>query len=108
MNTNDENLEHHGVKGQKWGVIRKSRSSSSGKTGYQKKAKSLSDAELNKRIKRMELEKKYSDLNLAATSPGRHFAQNILSNQSKVAIGTLISVPLGFAVRKGLESKFGK
>ena len=73
-------LEHRGVPGMKWGVRRDKKGSSSstesGKTTYTKPVKNLSDADLNKRIKRLELEKKYSELSAA---PSKEAGQSITS-----------------------------
>ena len=73
-------LEHRGVPGMKWGVRRDKKGSSSpsesDKTTYTKPVKNLSDADLNKRIKRLELEKKYADLSAA---PSKEAGQSITS-----------------------------
>jgi hypothetical protein len=63
-------LEHHGIKGQKWGVRTKSRV---GKrpSEFKPKAKHLSDDELKKAISRMELEKRYNDLSGASKTPNK-------------------------------------
>ena len=82
-----EILEHHGVRGQKWGVRRSQKALRSaraqrkqegsseaksgkdvksvkkGKTRYSTKASKLSTEELKSRISRMETEKRYNDLN---------------------------------------------
>lgn len=65
-------LAHFGIKGQKWGVRNKrghggrKPATALNKKFEDKSYQRLSDAELNKRIKRMELEKRYSDLNNAS------------------------------------------
>lgn len=105
----DDFLEHFGVKGMKWGQ-RKKRSSGRGsgtKTAYKKPAARLNDAELNRRIKRMELEKKYSDLNQSVTNPGRSYAKGIMSNQGKAVVGTIVGTTVGFMVNRALNQKFG-
>jgi hypothetical protein len=59
-------LAHYGVKGMKWGVIRKGRQAAKAKaqqTETKKVAvKKLSDADLKKRVARMELERNYNRL----------------------------------------------
>lgn len=103
-------LAHHGIKGMKWGVRRtpeqlarasgrpvkeiagkekgsggakKTASSSSGK----KSLSDLSDDELRQRISRLELEKRYKDLEKADAKPkstrGRDFCVNVLETIGK-------------------------
>ena len=74
----DAYLEHYGVKGQQWGV-RKIR-----KTPAQKRAKQaghLSDAELKKRVDRLNLERNYSQLTAPKQSIGKEIALNTLKQQ---------------------------
>jgi len=56
----DNFLEHHGIKGMKWGVRRENPSGGSKRSTP--KASTLSDNELQARVKRLNLEKQYSDL----------------------------------------------
>jgi hypothetical protein len=99
-------LEHHGTKGQKWGIRNARARITSGKT-LKSDAKKLSDEEINKRIKRMELEKKYTDLSKAANSPGKKYVQDILHNSGKAIVGTAVGVGASFLVGKALRTKFG-
>lgn len=81
-------LSHHGVKGQKWGVRNKrGRGGRKPATPTNKRfeERRLSDAELNKRIKRMELEKRYNDLNKESNTvkKGESVTKRILSSVSQ-------------------------
>ena len=140
-------LEHHGVKGQRWGVRTRTNNSSSsssgsdkssgggssggsgggssgdskpkttsgrklktrkgGRTEFKKKPSRLSDQQLQDRIKRMELEKKYADLNKKDVSAGKKFTNDVMSNSGKAIVGTLITGGALYLVAKGIERNFG-
>lgn len=111
----EEFLDHHGVKGQKWGV-RKRRNESArakafgggSKTRFKDaKVKTLSEDEINKRIKRLELEKKYSELNKSQVKAGKDYASGILSNSGKAAAGAAVGTGVSFLVGRALKKRFG-
>lgn len=116
----DEFIEHHGVKGMRWGQ-RKSRSvtvgkSSSGskpkvktttKTSFSKSPSRLSDAELNRRVKRMEVEKRYNDLNKKDVSAGKAYAASILGGAGKNIAMALLTGAALYGVGKALNAKMG-
>lgn len=99
-----EFLSHHGVKGMKWGVRKKSGGTSTARTTFKKPPRKLSNEELQKRIKRMETERKYNSLNAGDKSKGRAFVEEVLSSSGrKVAKGVVTAA--GFvAVKTLLES----
>jgi 2'-5' RNA ligase len=101
-----EFLSHHGVKGMKWGVRKRSGGQSGGtaRTKFKKPPNKLSNEELQKRIKRMETERKYNSLNAGDKSKGRAFVEEVLSSSGrKVAKGVVTAA--GFvAVKTLLES----
>lgn len=110
----DDFLAHYGVKGQRWGVrneggsgkftgstnkapksksksAHRNASSNGGITRYAGKPKMLTDAELNARIKRLETEKKYKELNKRQVSAGRKHVNEVLvsiGKQSATKLGT--------------------
>ena len=102
-------LDHHGVKGMKWGVRKRSSggSSSTTRTRFKKPPSKLSDAEINRRIKRMETEKKYNQLNKKDISEGRKAAQEILSSSGKRVAKTVVTGVAIVGIKTALESKFG-
>ncbi len=102
-------FQHYGKKGMRWGV-RKARSGgvTTGKTAYKKPPARLNDAELNRRIKRLEAEKKYSELNLSASNPGKAYVNGIMNNSGKMAAGAVVSGVVGFAVQQALKKAFSK
>ena len=80
---NNNELQHTGVLGMRWGHRKTmSKSSDTKKTEgpVKKKAdvKSMSDDELKKIVNRMQLEKQYSTLAPKRMSAGKQFAQNML------------------------------
>lgn len=93
-------LEHHGVRGQKWGIRKQPSESSHHETH------SLSDDELHKKIKRLELEKKFSDLSSGSKSAGHKYVGDILNKSGKqvvsVALGTAVSLAVGKALKGSL------
>lgn len=101
-------IEHYGVKGMRWGSRKGggSKKSTSAKTSYQKPAKHLSDVELNRRIKRMELEKKYADLKAPPPHKGKKYAHDILQNSGKTVAGAVVGGVTTFAVQRALKSRF--
>jgi hypothetical protein len=107
-------IAHHGVKGMRWGVrnsgnrVRLGKRGQKSKTTYQKPAHRLSDADLSKRIKRMEMEKRYSDLNkkdATRIDKGRKFSTGILSNSGRTVATTLVSGAALLAISKALQKK---
>lgn len=113
----DNYLCHHGVKGMKWGV-RKSRPKSSseflkkktsskqtvktGKTTKKKKVKikELSDADLQKKINRLQMEKRYRDLKKDELSEGKKLAGDILRT-----VGKTVGVQVGtYAAAKAINA----
>lgn len=104
-------MEHHGVRGQKWGIrnarTRSGTSKSRMKTTYHKPASKLSDSEITSRIKRMELEKRYSDLNKSDKSAGKSYLNDILKNSGKTAAGAIVGTVTSVLVGKALKTALG-
>jgi len=115
--TFSEFIEHHGVKGMRWGVRRSrgggvSKSSSKKKkpdtrTTFQKSPSRLTDAQLNSRIKRMELEKRYKDLNKGDVSEGKRFTNDVLKSSGKQIATTIIAGAALVAIGGALSKKMG-
>lgn len=112
----DNSLQHHGVKGQKWGVRRyqnkdgslttagKHRQASSKKESV----KDLSDDELRKRIKRLQDEKTYKDLMKSEEKQklfdGKKFVVDVLKRSGENIATQATTYAMGVAVNKA----FGK
>lgn len=107
MTTTEEFLEHHGVKGQKWGIRNKKVAKGPAKTTkYTKHPSQLTDAQLQSRIRRMQMEKQYKDLKSEKVSKGKKFAEDILLGAAK-GIATATIVGVGMLGVKALLKKKG-
>ena len=120
MSNVDEFLEHYGVKGMRWGVRGGASKSGGGSprfknaskpdravTRFKKAPSKLSDSELQKRIQRLEAERKYNALNRRTvgngeklvsevlTSSGRRIATTVVTNAGTLAVGALIASRMG-------------
>lgn len=117
-------LEHHGVKGQRWGVRNdpgskkytgstnkapKSKSKNAHKNGvtkYSGKPHMLTDAELNARIKRLETEKKYKQLNKRDVSTGQKHVNEVLTNIGKNSVTKIGTAGALLVARHFIKRKF--
>lgn len=105
-------LEHFGVKGMKWGVrrstaqlasarkARESAKSASERTVYSKGAKSLSTAELNRRIDRLTKEKLYVELNQTAARNGKSFTSEVLKQTGRQASSGVTKAAVSIVAEK--------
>ena len=115
MEKNEEMLEHHGIKGQKWGVRRyqnedgtrtaagkkreKSRSDEPAHEDYNKahsgkSVKDMSDAELRSRLNRLQMEKQYSQLTNSDTDKGKKFVSDAMKVATGVAAATTTALTI--------------
>lgn len=124
MEKNEEMLEHHGIKGQKWGVRRfqnkdgtrtalgkKRESSPDAKEKEARKAdvknrRTMSDADLKKRIERMRLEKEYKTLVDEDTAPGKKYVSEILSAAGKKTLTIAAAGALAYGVKVAMTKEF--
>lgn len=129
-------LEHHGVKGQKWGILRyrnkdgsltpeEKRRQASNNSKHRKfptiakakvekhrrhsslkKVRGLSDEELKTRIERLALEQKYKDAVKKDISPGKKAVADVLSSSGKKALGVAATGAMVYGVRYAMTKKF--
>ena len=98
-------LAHYGVKGMKWGV-RKRSGGNSGRTKFSRPANKLSNAEIKRRIDRLETEKKYDKLNKGETK-GKDFVEDVLSSVGRNVAKTVLTGASLLAIKTAVEAKFG-
>lgn len=88
-------LMHYGVIGMKWG-IRKGESGGSNIKKDRKSAlknrRSLSDEELDKRINRLQKEKRFKDLQEDDITPGIKATKNFMSKYGGIALGSMAGI----------------
>ena len=124
MEKHEEMLEHHGFKGQKWGVRRyqnkdgsrtalgkKRESSPDAKEKETRKAdvkkrRTMSDADLKKRVERMKLEKEYKSLVDEDTAPGKKYVSEILSAAGKKTLTIAAAGALAYGVKAAMTKQF--
>lgn len=82
---NEDELMHHGVKGMKWGR-RKSKQTTGSKKSSKNDVRRMSNKELNARIKRLELEKRYADA--VSKSQKNQLMSDIFNVPTKAALFT--------------------
>ncbi len=119
---NNKELCHHGVKGQRWGVIRsrlqKGHASSGAGSGssqngsaqasgsHRKSVKDMSDEELRTAINRLHMEKQYREyLNGAQKKKlfnGKEFTVNILKKSGENILTQTTTYAMGVAINKVL------
>lgn len=122
---NDRELYHYGIKGQKWGVRRfqnkdgsltnagKKRQTKMAdkekKTAMKKDVKNrrtLSDADLKKKIERIKMEKQLKDLTAEEISPGKKFVSDVMSASGKKVATALASGAMLYGVKVAMTKKF--
>lgn len=115
MDKHEEMLEHHGIKGQKWGVRRfqnkdgtrtdagKKREWNNSdeqvhedynKAHNSKSVKNMSDAELRNRLNRLQMEKQYKQLSSNDMKKGKEFVSKSLKVATGVATATTTALTI--------------
>lgn len=113
-----DDLQHHGIKGQKWGVRRfqnpngslttagKQRVSEAKKRIDAKNRGTLTNAQLKQKIERLQLEKQLRELTNQEVNSGRVYAQKILKDVGSKVLTTAASGALLYAGKAAITKSF--
>lgn len=114
-------LMHYGVPGMKWGVRRtpaqfRRKPSNKKSTPDQKmrkerksdlnKRRTMSDADLKKKIERMKLEKEFKSLTQEDIAPGRKFVTEVMSSAGKKALTAAAAGAMAYSVKVAMTKEF--
>jgi hypothetical protein len=99
LDSNEEMLEHYGIKGMQWGVRRQRRKDSNADL------RGMSNEQLKEHIDRLRLEQQYSQIkSSASTSAGRKFA----AKHSDRIFGLVLTTAASFFLKQYLNKRYGR
>lgn len=120
-------LCHHGVKGQKWGVRRfQNKNGSLTNAGKKRREieksenklikqerlkdsrnrRKLSEVDLKKKIERLKLEKEFKNLTKEEITPGKKFVSDVMSSSGKKALATIVGGTMLYMTKVALTKEF--
>ncbi len=96
----EEELEHAGTKGMKWGR-RKKKEAKAEAAAEKEKVKTMSDDELKSRINRIKLEREYAKLTTPEISEGRKIVGRILKEVGEKHAKSYVDAQVGALISSG-------
>lgn len=113
-------LVHYGILGMKWGVRRTPAqlARARGKTNSKdssikeerktdlKNRRTMSDSEIQKKISRLEMEKKFKSLTNEDLHPGRTAVANILKASGSKVAGSIVAGSLAYGIKAAMTKSF--
>ena len=123
----NKTLYHHGIKGMKWGVRRyQNRDGTLTTEGRKKKSteeiadkkeksnrkvavknrRTLSDADLKKKIERLKMEKEFKNLTEEDIAPGKKFVSNVMSSAGTKVLTIAAAGAMSYAVKVAMTKEF--
>ena len=114
----DNVMQHHGIKGQKWGVRRfqnadgslttagKQRASEAKKRTDSKNRGTLTNAQLKAKIERLQMEKQLRELTNQEVNSGKVYAQKILKDVGSRVLTTVATGAVLYAGKAAVSGTF--
>lgn len=106
----DDFLEHHGIKGMKWGIRRERGPGGTvgGNPVNAKDPRKLSDSDLRAAVNRMQLERQFKELqgntgNSTRTAKGVDFTKDFLASQGKKQLRRVADKAVDLAVEQAIK-----
>lgn len=94
-----DGMRHYGVKGMRWGVRKASTSVGTRKAGISK----MTDKELAARIRRLRLEKAFSELTPEVKIRGKQRAQSILEDYAQTTLAKFVDAAATLTVKLAMR-----